>query len=132
VAWELHGARLLAGYNGPPGTRPWAYWVFDLGEEKPQGEWDAEALRLAELGELRPDELAELHERANEAKTRIGTRASCSARARVSTAAAWGSTSGSRRPWGGERRPPTRLAGRSCGWLSTAYSRSPIEGLCGS
>jgi hypothetical protein len=59
--------------NGPPGTRPWAYSVFDLGEEKPQDGSDAEAIRLAELGELRPDELAALHERANEAKTRIGT-----------------------------------------------------------
>jgi len=73
VAWELHGARLMADYNGPPGTRPWAWWTFNLGEEMPQGGWDAEAIRLAELGELRPDELAALHERANEAKTRIGT-----------------------------------------------------------
>jgi hypothetical protein len=59
-------------YNGPAGTRPWAWWVFDLGEEMPRGGWAAEAIRLAELGELRDDELAALHERANEARLRIG------------------------------------------------------------
>jgi hypothetical protein len=73
-SWPWPGSCTVRGcWPATTGTRPWAYWVFDLGEEKPQGEWDAEALRLAELGELRPDELAALHERANEAKTRIGT-----------------------------------------------------------
>jgi hypothetical protein len=32
-------------------------------------------LRLAELGELRPDELAAVRERANEARLRVGTAA---------------------------------------------------------
>jgi hypothetical protein len=44
-----------------------------LARRSRRGGSDAEAIRLAELGELRPDELAALHERANEAKTRIGT-----------------------------------------------------------
>jgi hypothetical protein len=50
------------------------WWVFEAGEDKPRG-FDAEALRLAELGELRPDELAAVRERANEARLRVGTAA---------------------------------------------------------
>jgi hypothetical protein len=54
------------------GCRPWGWWAFEAGERKPSGN-GAQAVRLAELGELRYDELAALRERANEAKTRIGT-----------------------------------------------------------
>jgi hypothetical protein len=80
VAWEVERDRITDGYNGPPGTRPWAFWVFDLGEEPPRpddddqgGSFALEAVRLAELGELTDDELAALREQANEAKLRIGT-----------------------------------------------------------
>jgi hypothetical protein len=72
VAWELRGEDVMSDYQGRAGTRPWAYWAFDLGEPKPSG-WDAEAVRLAELGLLEPDELAALRERANEARLRVGT-----------------------------------------------------------
>jgi hypothetical protein len=72
VAWQIERDRLLSEYRGPPGTRPWAWWWFDLGEQQPH-DWAAEAVRLAELGELRDDELAALRERANEAKLRVGT-----------------------------------------------------------
>ena len=72
VAWELERERMLREYRGPAGTRPWAFWWFNLGEEMPH-DWAAEAVRLAELGELRDDELAALRERANEAMLRIGT-----------------------------------------------------------
>jgi hypothetical protein len=49
VAWLMERDRVLDEYRGPPGTRPWAYWRFDLGEEKPAN-WGEEAIRLAELG----------------------------------------------------------------------------------
>jgi hypothetical protein len=55
----------------PPGHRPWAYWKFELGENEPDG--DDAAIRLAELGLLRDDEIAAITERANEARMRIGT-----------------------------------------------------------
>ena len=72
VAWELCGEDIMSDYEGPAGTRPWAYWAFDLGEPKP-GSRDAEAVRLAELGLFEPGELAALRERANEARLRVGT-----------------------------------------------------------
>ena len=72
VAWEIEGDRLMSEYRGPAGTRPWAHWWFDLGEQQP-ADWAAETVRLGELGELGADELAALRERANEARLRIGT-----------------------------------------------------------
>jgi hypothetical protein len=57
------------GYRRLPGTRPWAFWVFDRGEDRPA----AEAVRLAELGELSPAELAAFRRRADKARPRIGT-----------------------------------------------------------
>lgn len=72
LVWELRGDEIVRDYEGPAGTRPWAYWAFDLGEAKPSG-WDAEAVRLAELGLLEPSELAALRERANEARLRVAT-----------------------------------------------------------
>jgi hypothetical protein len=68
----------MRDYNGPVASRPWAWWVFDRGEEKPRSQV-AEAVRLAELGQLTDDELAVLRERADEARLRVGT-----ARERVS------------------------------------------------
>ena len=44
-------------------------WPFE-GEDRPR-EREAETVRLAELGALRDEELAALHESANEAKTSI-------------------------------------------------------------
>lgn len=58
--------------QGQCATRPWAYWRFDIGEEVPRGS-DAEAVRLAELGLLRENEITALAERANEARMRIDT-----------------------------------------------------------
>ena len=57
--WEVERDRIMDGYGGPPGTRPWAFWKFDLGEEPPRPSDDddyvefraLEAVRLAELGE---------------------------------------------------------------------------------
>jgi hypothetical protein len=72
LVWELRSDQMMRDYEGPAGTRPWAYWAFDLGEAKPAG-WDAEAVRLAELGLLEPAELAALRERANEACLRVAT-----------------------------------------------------------
>jgi len=72
LGWQLQGER-LTGYGRIVGTRPWGYWVFDLGVDKPAGGPEVETVRLAELGELTADELAALHERANEARLRIGT-----------------------------------------------------------
>jgi hypothetical protein len=72
LAWELQGEEVMSDYHGAPGTRPWAYWTFDLDQPQPSG-WDAEAVRLAILGLLEPGELAALRERANEARLRVGT-----------------------------------------------------------
>ena len=72
VAWEIERERMLRDYRGPAGTRPWAYWWFDLGEEMPD-DWGAQAIRLAKLGELTDAELAALRERSIEAGLRVGT-----------------------------------------------------------
>ena len=71
-AWEVRREEWL-GHPRLPGTRPWAAWKFELGEEPPED--DAEPIRLAELGLLRDDEIAAIAERANEARPRIGTTA---------------------------------------------------------
>jgi hypothetical protein len=73
LAWEAYGPEIMANGKGHglPGTRPWAYWHFELGQDYP--ERDHAAIRLAELGLLRDEELAAIAERANEGRTRIGT-----------------------------------------------------------
>jgi hypothetical protein len=74
LAWAAYGEELMqhncAG-RSLPGHRPWAYWKFELGEDPPDG--DDAAIRLAELGLLRDDEIARIAERANEGRPRIGT-----------------------------------------------------------
>jgi hypothetical protein len=72
VAWDQFGDEIMRDSYDPPGTRPWAWWAFEAGEDRPAGS-EPEAVRLAELGELGADELAALRERANEARLRIGT-----------------------------------------------------------
>ncbi len=74
LAWSVQRERIMTLYAEPAyaGARPWAYWAFDLEEEMPDGDL-AEAVRLAELGELRLDELAALKEQAVEAGLRVGT-----------------------------------------------------------
>lgn len=76
LAWGAYGEEMMR-HNGAgrsrPGMRPWAYWKFELGEEQPEN--DQEAIRLAELGLLRDDEIATIAERANEARMRVGTAA---------------------------------------------------------
>jgi hypothetical protein len=74
VAWEVERDSLMdhCRRNPNPGWRSWGWWQFEAGEEMPRGR-DAETLRLAELGELRDDELAALQERANEARLRVDT-----------------------------------------------------------
>lgn len=67
MVWELDRVELMR--QTPPGVRPWAFWVFDRGEDRPA----AEAVRLAELGELSPGELATFRRRADTARPRIGT-----------------------------------------------------------
>jgi hypothetical protein len=75
LAWEAYVEEIMSNGagRGVPGTRPWAYWRFELGEDRPDG--DHAAIRLAELGLLRDDEIAAIAERANEARPRIGTTA---------------------------------------------------------
>jgi hypothetical protein len=86
LLWERHGPEIMAGPHGRHGgTRPWAWWVFEAGEEQPSPVWDSETrqwegegdetVRLVELGELTDAELAALREQANEARLRMGTRA---------------------------------------------------------
>jgi hypothetical protein len=77
VMWEIERDRLMAGTCNGVGQRPWAFWVFDVGEDPPREagcrEPDPEPIRLAELGLLTPEELAAIREDANVARTRIGT-----------------------------------------------------------
>jgi hypothetical protein len=49
--------------NPNPAWRPWGWWAFEAGEPQPNSEED-EAARLAQLGELREEELSELEHRA--------------------------------------------------------------------
>jgi hypothetical protein len=50
----------------PDCSRPWAYWQFELGEERPRDPAE-EIKRPTELGQLSRHELAALAEKANEA-----------------------------------------------------------------
>jgi hypothetical protein len=72
IGWRIHGAELM-GYHRIGGTRPWGWWVFEAGENKPRGGPEVETVRLAERGAITDEELAALREQANEAKLRIGT-----------------------------------------------------------
>lgn len=78
AAWSLQRDEILGAYFGPrmlaayAGRRPWAWWEFEAGEAMPDG-MDAETMRLAQLGELRPEEVVVLREHAVEAGLRIGT-----------------------------------------------------------
>jgi hypothetical protein len=71
-AWEVRREESLR-HPRRPGTRPWAFWRLEIGEEPPED--DDEPIRLAELGLLRDDEIAAIAERANEGRPRIGTTA---------------------------------------------------------
>jgi hypothetical protein len=71
--WQVYGGELLREERPfLSGTRPWGWWRFEAGEERPRPRGD-QTVRLAELGELRDEELAKLRERANEARLRVGT-----------------------------------------------------------
>lgn len=70
-AWREHREAMLADCDG---TRPWAWWRYEAGEQRPTG-LDAEAIRLAELGELSVAEKQSIARRAAEAEPRIGTAA---------------------------------------------------------
>ena len=76
-AWGHHRDAFLRGEmfaSGHAGCRPWAWWVYDQGEEYPQGEvdsppfwpWDAHSVRLNELGELTDKERLDLLEQERE------------------------------------------------------------------
>ena len=59
--WRLYGEELMsdcATGRSLPGTRPWGFWRFELGEDPS----DEPAVRLAELGLLRDDEVAAIAE----------------------------------------------------------------------
>jgi hypothetical protein len=70
--WTVFRSKLMARHHYGRPSRPWGWWKFEAGEDQPRGR-NAEALRLAELGYLRADELAAVRERANEARLRVGT-----------------------------------------------------------
>ncbi|HKH14520.1 MAG TPA: hypothetical protein VKA47_07685 [Solirubrobacterales bacterium] len=84
AGWEIYGDELMRDYRGLLGTRLWGWWRFVVGEEAPRGKF-AEPTRLAELGQLTDEEIAVIAERANEARTRIGT----DAQRGTLTAAGW-------------------------------------------
>jgi hypothetical protein len=71
--WKVCGPELMSNCatRSLPGTRPWGWWRYELCEERP----DEPALRLAEHGLLRDDEITAITQRANEGRARIGTTA---------------------------------------------------------
>ena len=55
-AWQAYGGQILREELAlSPARRPWGWWRFVADEERPS--FGDEAVRLAELGELRDDEL---------------------------------------------------------------------------
>ena len=70
-AWEANRRELMSLHVNDPrghaGRRPWAWWIFDQGEEPDFGTGEAgasaEADRLNALGKLRTEELSALAER---------------------------------------------------------------------
>jgi hypothetical protein len=72
VAWRIRRQELMER-SRLPGTRPWGFWVFELGEEPPRDPHHAEVVRLAELGALTADGRAAFAEKAYEARMRLGT-----------------------------------------------------------
>ena len=71
AAWEALPNQTNGLNRRNLGRRPWAYWCFELAEERPDG--PEETVRLAELGELSSEEVAALRERGTEARLRVGT-----------------------------------------------------------
>jgi hypothetical protein len=53
LAWRAYKPRFAPRRDG---TRPWAFWKFELGEDRP----DDQPARLAELGLLRDDEVVKI------------------------------------------------------------------------
>ena len=54
-SWQLRRGAVLA--RTPGGSRPWAWWRFEAGEERP-GDPEAEAARLLDLDAMPADEIA--------------------------------------------------------------------------
>jgi hypothetical protein len=71
LAWAAYAEELGLGKGRTPGTRGWARWKFEAGQDPPAD--DDQPLRLAELGLLRDDEVAALAELADEAAARLAT-----------------------------------------------------------
>lgn len=91
--WHKHRDRLIAEFAADhPGARPWPWWRYETDREKyalPRPDWrehgieaagiraddcEAESVAfVASIGQLDPDELAEIRRRAVEAEERIGT-----------------------------------------------------------
>jgi hypothetical protein len=63
-AWSVYRDEVMGGRRSP-GTRPFGFWAYEVGEDPP-GDDPAEALRLLELGRLDADEIAAVRERAEE------------------------------------------------------------------
>jgi hypothetical protein len=63
-AWSVYCERLLAERR-TAGTRPWGWWRFEVGEDRPDGD-AGEAARLVELGVLDAEEAVRVAERARE------------------------------------------------------------------
>lgn len=81
-AWCVLGEKLIRQAIESVGTasRPWAWWVFEQGEERPRsgaengdGDDEAELARLAELGVLEEHEIERLRLRAADSRPLIGT-----------------------------------------------------------
>jgi hypothetical protein len=66
AAWWRFRDELLADCH--PGSRPWGWWIFEAREKPPPGSVE-QAVRLAQLGELQPAEIARLRSDAQ----RFGT-----------------------------------------------------------
>lgn len=58
AAWNEHKAEIMEGHN--PGTRPWAWWEYEVGKQPRAADSDVEAATLERLGKLEDWERAQL------------------------------------------------------------------------
>lgn len=76
AGWALLKDKIMR--NGRKhGNRPWAWWVYEQGGDPPPLERGASEVRLAELGELTDEELAELAKRAADAEAVLESGIKC-------------------------------------------------------
>jgi hypothetical protein len=70
AAWDHYRDEFMEPRGSRPGDRPWAYWRYEVGREKPQTRLEA-VLVLAERGELTDLERERIEGQAAHARKRF-------------------------------------------------------------